>query len=83
MLKRSHHQILFSAEYIASYSKKRSRPLPRDMNFYISFSLFRAAAIIQGVYKRFLFCPFFFFEINLILFLTEFVSQGITRKRKQ
>jgi alkylation response protein AidB-like acyl-CoA dehydrogenase/aminoglycoside phosphotransferase (APT) family kinase protein len=39
-------------EYIAAYFRKRSRPPPRDMSFYISFSLFRGAAILQGVYKR-------------------------------
>jgi aminoglycoside phosphotransferase (APT) family kinase protein len=40
------------AEHIASYRRRVRGDVPEDMSFYISFSLFRSAAIIQGVYKR-------------------------------
>lgn len=38
--------------HIASYRASAQFPVPDDLRFPIAFSLFRSAAIIQGVYKR-------------------------------
>lgn len=38
--------------FVASYCRKTGRANIPDWTFYIAFSLFRIAAIIQGVYKR-------------------------------
>ncbi len=40
------------AEYVALYAKRRRLDGPPDMRFYIAFSFFRMAAILQGVKKR-------------------------------
>lgn len=40
------------ADYIAQYCQKRNRPPIENMHFYMGFSIFRAASILQGVYKR-------------------------------
>ncbi|MCF6304474.1 MAG: phosphotransferase family protein [Rhodobacteraceae bacterium] len=40
------------AEYVALYAKRRGLAQPPDMRFYIAFSFFRMAAILQGVKKR-------------------------------
>lgn len=40
------------AEYVALYAKRRGLDGPPDMRFYIAFSFFRMAAILQGVKKR-------------------------------
>jgi len=39
-------------EYIADYCRKTGRDSIEDWNFYMAFSLFRIAAIQQGVYAR-------------------------------
>jgi aminoglycoside phosphotransferase (APT) family kinase protein len=39
-------------EYVACYCKKTGRREIPDWKFYVVFSLFRLAAIVQGVYKR-------------------------------
>ena len=39
-------------EYIASYCKRRNIPNIRNWNFYLAFSFFRLAAILQGVVRR-------------------------------
>jgi len=40
------------AEYLESYCKRRGLEKIRDWNFYMIFSFFRLAAILQGVMKR-------------------------------
>jgi aminoglycoside phosphotransferase (APT) family kinase protein len=40
------------ADYVASYCRRTGRPGIPDWPFYLAFSLFRSAAIGQGVYKR-------------------------------
>jgi aminoglycoside phosphotransferase (APT) family kinase protein len=40
------------AEYLAAYCRRTGRKAPSDWTFFIAFSLFRLAAIVQGVYKR-------------------------------
>jgi len=40
------------AEYVALYAKRRGLDATPDMRFYIAFSFFRMAAILQGVKKR-------------------------------
>lgn len=39
-------------EYVALYCKARSMEKPENWSFYLALSLFRLAAISQGVYKR-------------------------------
>ena len=39
-------------EYLAAYARRTSRAGIEHWNFYLAFSLFRLAAIVQGVYKR-------------------------------
>ena len=39
-------------EYVAAYARRTGRKDIPDWNFYVAFSLFRLAAIVQGVYKR-------------------------------
>ena len=39
-------------EYLAAYARRTGRKEVPDWNFYLAFSLFRLAAIVQGVYKR-------------------------------
>ena len=41
-------------EYLAMYCQLRGIALPEHWSFYIAFSFFRLAAILQGVYKRYL-----------------------------
>jgi len=38
--------------YVAAYCRRTGRPGIGDWGFYLAFSLFRLAAIVQGVYKR-------------------------------
>jgi aminoglycoside phosphotransferase (APT) family kinase protein len=40
------------AEYVQAYCRRTGRKTPKDWPFFIAFSLFRLAAIVQGVYKR-------------------------------
>jgi len=40
------------ADYIADYCRRTGRGKIDDWNFYLGFSIFRLAAIAQGVYKR-------------------------------
>lgn len=40
------------ADYVAAYCKRTGRDGIEDWTFYVAFSLFRLAAIAQGVYKR-------------------------------
>jgi aminoglycoside phosphotransferase (APT) family kinase protein len=40
------------AEYLARYCRLSGRDRIDDFSFYLAFSLFRSASIIQGVYKR-------------------------------
>jgi hypothetical protein len=39
-------------EYVAAYARRTGRRDIPDWDFYVAFSLFRLAAIVQGVYKR-------------------------------
>jgi aminoglycoside phosphotransferase (APT) family kinase protein len=38
--------------YVEAYCRRTGRPMVADWEFYIVYSLFRIAAILQGVYKR-------------------------------
>lgn len=40
------------AEYLAAYRRRTDREEIPDWEFFIAFSMFRLAAIVQGVYKR-------------------------------
>ena len=40
-------------QYVARYCERRGIAEPRDWNFYLAFSFFRLAAILQGVFKRY------------------------------
>lgn len=40
------------SDYVARYCARTGRDLVPDWNFYLAFSLFRVAAILQGVWKR-------------------------------
>ena len=40
------------AEYVAAYCRRTGRAAIENWNFYVSFSLFRSASILQGVYAR-------------------------------
>ena len=40
------------ADYVAAYCDRTGRTGVPDWNFYLAFSLFRVAAILQGVWKR-------------------------------
>ena len=40
------------AEYLAAYARRTGRKEVPSFDFYLAFSLFRLAAIVQGVYKR-------------------------------
>jgi len=40
------------ADYVAAYCRRTGRERVEHWNFYLAFSLFRLAAIAQGVYKR-------------------------------
>lgn len=40
------------AEYVGQYCKRTGRADIAQWNFYLAFSIFRSAAILQGVYKR-------------------------------
>ena len=40
------------SEYVAAYCRRTDRKEIPDWTFFMSFSLFRMAAIVQGVYKR-------------------------------
>ncbi len=39
-------------DYVAAYCRRTGRKEIVDLDFYVAFSLFRLAAIVQGVYKR-------------------------------
>lgn len=39
-------------QYMNEYCKRAGIPSVKDWNFYMAFSFFRVAAILQGVYKR-------------------------------
>jgi aminoglycoside phosphotransferase (APT) family kinase protein len=39
-------------EYLAAYARRTGRKTIEHWNFYLAFSLFRLASIVQGVYKR-------------------------------
>ncbi len=39
-------------EYVAAYCKRRGIPMIENWNFYLAFSFFRLAAILQGVVRR-------------------------------
>jgi aminoglycoside phosphotransferase (APT) family kinase protein len=39
-------------EYVAAYCQRTGRASIPNWNYYLAFSLFRLAAIVQGVYKR-------------------------------
>ena len=39
-------------EYVAAYARRTGRTDIPHWDFYVAFSLFRLAAIVQGVYKR-------------------------------
>jgi aminoglycoside phosphotransferase (APT) family kinase protein len=39
-------------EYVAQYCERTGRGGILDWNFYVAFSIFRSASILQGVYKR-------------------------------
>jgi aminoglycoside phosphotransferase (APT) family kinase protein len=39
-------------EYLAAYARRTGRARIEHWDFYVAFSLFRLAAIVQGVYKR-------------------------------
>ena len=41
-------------QYYDSYARHMRLDSTPEMNFYVTFILFRGAAIMQGVYKRFL-----------------------------
>jgi aminoglycoside phosphotransferase (APT) family kinase protein len=38
--------------YVDAYCRRTGRPRIPDWNFYLSFSMFRLASILQGVYAR-------------------------------
>jgi aminoglycoside phosphotransferase (APT) family kinase protein len=40
------------SDYVAAYARRTGRGQIEHWNFYLAFSLFRLAAIVQGVYKR-------------------------------
>jgi len=40
-------------EYISRYTQLMSVPSVNHWNFYMAYVMFRGAAILQGVYKRF------------------------------
>jgi len=40
------------ADYVAAYCRRTGREEISDWEFFLSFSMFRLAAIVQGVYKR-------------------------------
>ena len=48
----SEHGIPTEAEYIAAYCRQTGRSDIPNWEFFIAFSIFRLAAIVQGVYKR-------------------------------
>ena len=39
-------------DYVAAYARRTGRKDIPNWDFYVAFSLFRLAAIVQGVYKR-------------------------------
>ena len=39
-------------DYVADYCRRTGRDGIENWNFYLSFSIFRLASIVQGVYKR-------------------------------
>jgi len=39
-------------QYMEEYCKRAGIPAVKNWNFYMAFSFFRVAAILQGVYKR-------------------------------
>ena len=40
------------SEYLAAYARRTGRKSIEHWDFYLAFSLFRLASIVQGVYKR-------------------------------
>ena len=51
-LSREHLGIPSEDDYVAAYCRRRSIPEIPDWDFYLAFSFFRFAAILQGVKKR-------------------------------
>ena len=49
---RAEQGLMADEEFIASYCESRKIPPIEDLDFYIAFSFFRMAAILQGVKKR-------------------------------
>lgn len=47
-----HSGIPTEEEFVAQYCERTGRSRVEDWNFYLAFSFFRLAAIVQGVYKR-------------------------------
>ena len=41
-------------QYYAQYARNMALDAAPEMTFYITYTLFRSAAIMQGVYKRYL-----------------------------
>lgn len=44
--------IPLQSDFVRLYSKYAGRPAPENLSYFLAFSLFRLAAIVQGVYKR-------------------------------
>ncbi len=40
------------AEFVAAYSRAAGKPVPRDLNVFLVFSMFRLASIVAGVWRR-------------------------------
>ena len=40
------------AEFVAEYCRHAGRPIPKTIDYFVVFSLFRWAAIVAGVYRR-------------------------------
>ena len=49
---RSAHGLPSERDYVARYCERRGIERPENWRYYIAFSFFRLAAIVQGVYKR-------------------------------
>ena len=52
-------------EYMEEYCRRAGIPPVHNWNFYMAFSFFRVAAILQGVYKRAIEGKPLFFGMNL------------------
>jgi aminoglycoside phosphotransferase (APT) family kinase protein len=59
-------------EFVADYSRKMDIPPIHNWDFYVAFTFFRFAAILQGVYKRAIsgiYSVIIFLEIYFFLFI--------------